>query len=151
MTAINTLKALAIDPETMRPILSNTKGGLSGPAIKPVALRAVYDIREALPDVPIIGCGGVTDWRDAVQFFLAGASAVQIGTGVAFDGLEVFHGNQQGSRKLCEKETLWECKRNCRPRSSQLILLEQRKSCKLEPRVRSVKTFVILDQLCCQG
>ena len=69
LTAVNTLKAMAIDPETMRPILSNIKGGLSGPAVKPVALRAVYDIREALPDVPIIGCGGVTDWQDAVQFF----------------------------------------------------------------------------------
>ena len=85
LTAVNTLKAMAIDSETMRPILSNVKGGLSGAAIKPVALRCVYDIHEELPDVPVIGCGGVTSWRDAVEFFLAGASAVQIGTAVAED------------------------------------------------------------------
>ena len=85
LTAVNTLKAMAIDSETMRPILSNVKGGLSGAAVKPVALRCVYDIHEELPDVPIIGCGGVTNWRDAVEFFLAGASAVQIGTAVAED------------------------------------------------------------------
>jgi len=60
LTAVNTLKAMAIDSETMRPILSNSKGGLSGPAVKPVALRCVFDIHEALNDVPIIGCGGVT-------------------------------------------------------------------------------------------
>jgi dihydroorotate dehydrogenase (NAD+) catalytic subunit len=85
LTAVNTLKAMAIDSETMRPILSNVKGGLSGAAVKPVALRCVYDIHEELPDVPVIGCGGVTSWRDAVEFFLAGASAVQIGTAVAED------------------------------------------------------------------
>jgi dihydroorotate dehydrogenase (NAD+) catalytic subunit len=90
LTAVNTLKAMAIDPDTMRPILGNLKGGLSGAAIKPVALRCVYDIREALPDVPIIGCGGVTGWRDAVEFFLAGASAVQVGTAIAFEDVEVF-------------------------------------------------------------
>jgi len=84
LTAINTLKAIAIDSETMWPILSNVKGGLSGPAIKPVALRCVYDIHEKF-DLPIIGCGGVMNWHDAVEFFLAGASAVQIGTGVADD------------------------------------------------------------------
>ena len=85
LTAVNTLKAMAIDSETMRPILSNVKGGLSGAAVKPVALRCVFDIHEELPDVPVIGCGGITSWRDAVEFFLAGASAVQIGTAVAED------------------------------------------------------------------
>ena len=96
LTAINTLKAMAIDPETMRPILSNIKGGLSGAAVKPVALRCVYDIREELPDVPIIGCGGVSDWRDAVEFFLAGASAVQVGTAVALEDTEVFQAITKG-------------------------------------------------------
>ncbi len=90
LTSANTIKAMAIDSETMRPILSNLKGGLSGPAIKPVALRCVYDIREELPDVPIIGCGGITDWRDAVEFMLAGASAVQVGTAVGLENTEVF-------------------------------------------------------------
>jgi dihydroorotate dehydrogenase (NAD+) catalytic subunit len=95
LTAVNTLKAMAIDTETMLPILSNVKGGLSGPAVKPVALRCVYDIHEAFGDVPIIGCGGVSDWRDAVEFFLAGASAVQIGTAVAVD-TEVFQTINKG-------------------------------------------------------
>jgi dihydroorotate dehydrogenase (NAD+) catalytic subunit len=84
LTAVNTLKAMAMDTETQMPILSNIKGGLSGSAMKPVALRCVYDIREKV-DVPIIGCGGVSDWQDAVEFFLAGACAVQVGTAVAED------------------------------------------------------------------
>lgn len=95
LTAVNTLKAMAIDTDTMLPILSNQKGGLSGPAIKPVALRCVWDIAEAL-DVPIIGCGGVTDWRDAVEFFLAGACAVQVGTAIAFENPEVFQTINKG-------------------------------------------------------
>ena len=88
LTVINTLKAIAIDIETQQPILSNVKGGLSGEAVKPVALRCVYDIAEQYK-VPIIGCGGVSNWHDAVEFFLAGASAVQIGTAVA-DNVEIF-------------------------------------------------------------
>ena len=95
LTVVNTLKAIAIDTETMLPILSNVKGGLSGPALKPIALRCVYDIHEAYEDVPIIGCGGISDWRDAVEFFLAGASAVQIGTAVAVD-TEVFQTINKG-------------------------------------------------------
>jgi dihydroorotate dehydrogenase (NAD+) catalytic subunit len=94
LTAVNTLKAIAIDAETQLPILNNIKGGLSGAAIKPVALRAVYDIADSY-EVPIIGCGGVTNWRDAVEFFLAGASAVQIGTAVA-DDIEVFQSVTKG-------------------------------------------------------
>ena len=94
LTVINTLKAMAIDTETMLPVLSNVKGGLSGPAVKPVALRCVYDVAEAF-DVPIIGCGGISDWRDAVEFFLAGASAIQIGTAVAID-TEVFQTINKG-------------------------------------------------------
>jgi len=94
LTVINTLKAIAIDTETLLPILSNVRGGLSGEAIKPVALRCVYDIAEEY-EVPIIGCGGVSNWRDAVEFFLAGACAVQIGTAVAED-LEVFRAVTKG-------------------------------------------------------
>ena len=95
LTAVNTLKAMAIDAETMQPILSNIEGGLSGPAIKPIALRCVWDIREQF-DVPIIGCGGITDWRDAVEFFLAGASAVQIGTAVGLVDVDVFRQINRG-------------------------------------------------------
>jgi dihydroorotate dehydrogenase (NAD+) catalytic subunit len=94
LTAVNTLKAMAIDTETMLPILSNIKGGLSGAAIKPTALRCIWDIHEHF-DVPLIGCGGVTNWRDAVEFFLAGASAVQIGTAVA-ENTEVFQTVKHG-------------------------------------------------------
>jgi dihydroorotate dehydrogenase (NAD+) catalytic subunit len=95
LTAVNTLKAIAIDAETMLPILSNVKGGLSGPAVKPVALRCVYDLREKL-QVPIIGCGGISDWRDAVEFFLAGASAVQIGTAIALQDMDIFQNINRG-------------------------------------------------------
>jgi dihydroorotate dehydrogenase (NAD+) catalytic subunit len=89
VTAINTIKAMAIDVETARPILSNKTGGLSGGAIKPVAVRCVYEIFEAV-DVPVIGCGGIRTWKDAVEFLLAGASAVQIGSAVAYEDLDVF-------------------------------------------------------------
>ena len=89
LTAINTVRAMAIDVETALPVLSNRRGGLSGPAIKPIALRCVYDIYEKVK-APIIGCGGITSWRDAVEFFLAGASAVQIGTAIALKNAGVF-------------------------------------------------------------
>jgi len=104
LTAVNTLKAMAIDAETMKPILSNIKGGLSGAAIKPVALRCVYDIREALPDVPIIGCGGIMDWRDAVEFMLAGASAVQIGTAIASEDTDIFQAINKGIESYVRKK-----------------------------------------------
>ena len=104
LTAVNTLKALAIDPETTKPILSNIKGGLSGAAIKPVALRCVYDIREQLPDIPIIGCGGITDWRDTVEFMLAGASAVQIGTAIASEDTNVFLTINKGIESYVRKK-----------------------------------------------
>jgi len=68
---------------------------LSGPAIKPIAIRCVYEIYERVK-VPIVGCGGVTNWRDAVEFLLAGASAVQIGTAVASKGLSVFGAVSRG-------------------------------------------------------
>jgi dihydroorotate dehydrogenase (NAD+) catalytic subunit len=89
ITAINTVKAMAIDTETAMPILSNKTGGLSGPAIKPIAIRCVYEIYECVK-VPIMACGGVAGWRDAVEFLLAGASAVQIGTALATKGPNVF-------------------------------------------------------------
>lgn len=89
ITAINTVKAMAIDVETTRPILANKVGGLSGTAIKPIAVRCVYEVCREV-DVPVIGCGGISTWQDAVEFMLAGASAVQIGTAIAFNGLDVF-------------------------------------------------------------
>ncbi len=76
---INTLQAMAIDIRTRRPVLSTVFGGLSGPAIKPVALRAVYQVAGAV-DVPVIGCGGISRGEDAIEFIMAGATAVQVGT-----------------------------------------------------------------------
>ena len=89
LTVMNTVKAMAIDVETALPILGNRVGGLSGQAVKPIAVRHVYDVYERVK-VPIIGCGGIADWRDAVEFILAGASAVQIGTAIAIEGPSVF-------------------------------------------------------------
>lgn len=80
VTLINTVMALAIDPETRRPRLGNGGGGLSGPAIRPVAVRAVHDVHQAFPDTAIVGVGGVSSAADAVELLLAGASAVQVGT-----------------------------------------------------------------------
>ena len=76
---VNTLQAMAIDTRRRRPVLSTVFGGLSGPAIKPVALRAVYQVAGAV-DVPIIGCGGISSGEDAIEFMMAGATAVQVGT-----------------------------------------------------------------------
>ena len=79
VSLINTLQALAVDVERRRPVLSNVLGGLSGPAIRPVALRMVYQVANAV-DIPICGMGGITSGEDVVAFLLCGASAVQIGT-----------------------------------------------------------------------
>lgn len=79
VSLINTLLGMAVDIEKRRPVLSTVTGGLSGPAVKPVALRMVWQVAQAVR-IPIIGLGGIADWRDAVEFLMAGASAVQIGT-----------------------------------------------------------------------
>jgi len=89
ITAVNTIKAMAIDADFRRPVLANVTGGLSGPAIKSVALRCVWEVAEAVK-VPIVGCGGVSTWRDAVEYMLAGASVVEIGTAVMKHGFEVY-------------------------------------------------------------
>lgn len=77
--AINTVLGMAIDAEERRPVLARRRGGLSGPAIKPIALRVVHDIAVSV-DVPVVGCGGVTTALDAVEFLMAGATAVEVGT-----------------------------------------------------------------------
>ena len=79
VSLVNTFLAMAIDVETRRPKLSNVVGGLSGPAIRPIAVRMVYECREQVK-IPIIGMGGIADARDALEFIVAGASAVQVGT-----------------------------------------------------------------------
>jgi dihydroorotate dehydrogenase (NAD+) catalytic subunit len=80
LTLVNTVLALAVDAESRRPVLGGGGGGLSGPAIKPIALRAVHTVTRALPHVPVIGTGGVQSGVDAVEMLLAGASAVAVGT-----------------------------------------------------------------------
>jgi dihydroorotate dehydrogenase (NAD+) catalytic subunit len=84
VVAINTVRGMAIDIESGYPILGNKFGGLSGRAIKPVAVKCVYDLYEVL-DIPVIGVGGISDWRNAVEFIMAGAKAVQIGSAVGND------------------------------------------------------------------
>ena len=85
LSLINTLLGLAIDVNTFRPRLGAVTGGLSGPAIRPVAVRAVFQVARALPDVPIIGMGGIRSAADAIEFLLAGAWAVAIGTANYFN------------------------------------------------------------------
>jgi dihydroorotate dehydrogenase (NAD+) catalytic subunit len=80
VTLVNTLLGMVIDTEARRPLLGGGGGGLSGPAIHPVAVRAVYDVHAAHPDLPIVGVGGVASAVDAIELMLAGACAVQVGT-----------------------------------------------------------------------
>jgi len=85
LSMINILLGMTIDTETMRPVLAGVTGGLSGPAIRPVAVRCIWQVREALPNVPIIGMGGVMTGRDALELILAGASMVSVGTAIFQD------------------------------------------------------------------
>jgi dihydroorotate dehydrogenase (NAD+) catalytic subunit len=85
LSLVNTLLGMSIDTETFRPELGAVTGGLSGPAIRPVAIRCVYQVAQALPEVPLIGIGGISTANDAIEFLLAGASAVEIGTANFFD------------------------------------------------------------------
>jgi dihydroorotate dehydrogenase (NAD+) catalytic subunit len=103
LTAINTVKAMTIDIETTMPILSNKTGGLSGRAIKPIAVRCVYEIYKRVK-VPIIGCGGITNWHDAVEFLLAGATAIQIGTAIAQKGPNVFNAVTRGINSYLKRK-----------------------------------------------
>jgi dihydroorotate dehydrogenase (NAD+) catalytic subunit len=80
LALINTVLGMVINLDTMRPHLGGKTGGLSGPAIRPIAVRAIYQVREALPNVPILGMGGVSSGRDALELILAGASGVSVGT-----------------------------------------------------------------------
>lgn len=85
LVMINTLLGLHINPDTMRPHLGGLTGGLSGPAVRPVAVRCVWQVAQAMPGVPIIGVGGIRTGLDAFEFLLAGASAVQVGTAIFND------------------------------------------------------------------
>jgi dihydroorotate dehydrogenase (NAD+) catalytic subunit len=85
LTLVNTVMGMAIDTERRRPRLGAGAGGLSGAAIRPVAVRAVYDCRQAFPEAAIVGVGGVRSGEDAVELLMAGADAVQVGTATFFE------------------------------------------------------------------
>lgn len=85
LTLINTTLGMVIDTDSMRPALAGVTGGLSGPAIRPIAVRCVWQVRQALPAMPILGVGGIRTGRDALEFILAGANAVSVGTVVFHD------------------------------------------------------------------
>jgi dihydroorotate dehydrogenase (NAD+) catalytic subunit len=106
VTLINTVLAMTIDVEARRPLLGAGGGGLSGAAIHPVAVRAVYDVRSALPDVPIIGVGGVMSGADAIELMMAGADAVQVGTATFRD--------PRAPRRILEEMELWCARRGVR-------------------------------------
>lgn len=105
ITAINTLRAMSIDIETMMPVLSNLIGGLSGNAIKPIGIRCVYEISKKL-QVPVIGCGGVSSWQDVIEYMIAGASAVQIGSILGSSGPKIFTHITKDLKKYVEKKGL---------------------------------------------
>ena len=104
ITAINTIRGMVIDVATMRPKLANATGGLSGPALRPIAVRMVWELAGALK-IPVVGIGGITDTRDALEFILAGASAVQVGT-ASFRDPSSAQTIMKGLRAVCEE-------RNC--------------------------------------
>lgn len=105
ITAINTLRAMSIDVETMMPILSNRIGGLSGNAIKPIGIRCVYEISKKL-QAPVIGCGGVSSWKDVIEYMIAGASAVQIGSVLGSTGPRIFNQITKELKNYVEKKGL---------------------------------------------
>ncbi len=106
ISLINTIPAMAIDAETRKPVLANVTGGLSGPAIKPIALRMVHEAYHAVK-IPVIGMGGIMSAADAIEFMLAGASAIQVGTAnfvtpmaavEIIDGIEAYMSEQRVSK-----------------------------------------------------
>ena len=90
ITAINTVRAMAINTETGMPILSNKIGGLSGSSIKPIGVRCVYEISKKV-SIPVIGCGGIMNWEDVIEYMLAGATTVELGSVIGYHGLGVIN------------------------------------------------------------
>jgi dihydroorotate dehydrogenase (NAD+) catalytic subunit len=99
ITAINTAIGMVIDIDARKPLLANKIGGVSGPALKPIAVRCVYEIFEAVK-IPIIGTGGVTYGKDAIEMIMAGATGVGIGTGIFYRGGNIF-------KKVCNEMESW--------------------------------------------
>jgi dihydroorotate dehydrogenase (NAD+) catalytic subunit len=109
ITAVNTVLAIAIDINMRRPILANVTGGLSGPAVKPIALRCVWEVAQAV-DIPVIGSGGITTGEDAVEFLLAGASSLEVGTAVMSHGFEVYKDINDGIASYLDENGFKEVK-----------------------------------------
>jgi dihydroorotate dehydrogenase (NAD+) catalytic subunit len=105
ITAINTIRAMTINIQTLTPVLSNKIGGLSGKSIKPIGIRCVYEISKNI-EIPVIGCGGIFSWQDAVEFMLAGASAVQLGSVIGYRGIAVFRNIASGIKGYLERRGL---------------------------------------------
>jgi dihydroorotate dehydrogenase (NAD+) catalytic subunit len=104
LTLINSVgPGMKIDIETGIPILKNRFGGLSGPAIKPIAIRCVFDVYESV-DIPIIGVGGIRDYKDVLEFLYAGAQCVQIGTSIMYEGMDIFTNINNGLRRFMDKK-----------------------------------------------
>lgn len=99
ITAVNTATGMVIDIDARKPILANKIGGVSGPALRPIAVRCVYEIYETVK-IPIIGTGGVTYGKDALEMLMAGATAVGIGTGIYYRGIKIF-------RNVCDEMIAW--------------------------------------------
>lgn len=105
ITAINTIRAMTINLDTLMPVLSSRIGGLSGKSIKPVGVRCVYEISKNL-GIPVIGCGGIFTWEDAVEYMLAGASAVQLGSVIGYQGITAFSNITRGIKNYLERKGL---------------------------------------------
>jgi len=99
IVAINTIRAMKIDLELKMPVLANKIGGYSGKAIKPIGVRCVYEISKNV-DIPVIGVGGITTGEDALEYIMAGASAVQVGSAIYYRGVDVF-------KKICDEMKIW--------------------------------------------
>ncbi|MFP4051125.1 MAG: dihydroorotate dehydrogenase [Thermoplasmata archaeon] len=105
IVAINTVKSMAINFETRKPILGNKVGGYSGKGIKPIGLCCIYEIYEEV-DIPTIGCGGITTGRDALEYILAGASALQIGSSIYYRGIDAARKIAEEMSELMQKEDI---------------------------------------------
>ena len=99
ITAINAASGMVIDLQARKPVLANKIGGITGPALKPIAVRCVYEVYETVK-IPIIGTGGVTYGKDAIEMIMAGATCVGIGSGIYYRGIGIF-------RKVCDEMEQW--------------------------------------------
>ena len=105
LTAVNTISGMAIDVSSHHPILHNKQGGISGPALFPIAIKCVYDIYEAVK-IPIIGTGGVTTGEDALAMIMAGATLVGVGSAVYYRGAEVFGKITEEMAEIMQKQNI---------------------------------------------